>query len=75
MKILDDLKDFALIPDSWDVVRVLRSGHEEVVATAVPLSQASQMANRILARGVPGVTVSLREAVNPALWVDSGSDD
>lgn len=62
MKILDDLKEFGFMPDKWDVVRVLQSGREEVEARGLSLNEASQLANRILARRVPGVTVSLREA-------------
>lgn len=60
---LDDLKNMFAMPDRWDVVRVLQSGREELVAVGVPLVEASQIANRLLNRNVPGVTVSLRESV------------
>lgn len=60
---LDDLKNMFAMPDQWDVVRVLQSGREELVAVGVPLVEASQIANRLLNRNVPGVTVSLRESV------------
>lgn len=55
------LNSFSL-PDGWNVVRVLRSGEEELMASGLSLVEAQKLADQILKRRVPGVTVSLRES-------------
>lgn len=49
-------------PGSWTVVRVLRSGNEEVMARGVTLDQAADLAHQLRGSCHMGEVISLREA-------------
>lgn len=50
------------LPEGWTVVRVLRSGHEEVLASGVTLDRAAELACQLRASCHLGEVISLREA-------------
>lgn len=49
------------LPEGWTVVRVLRSGHEEVLASGVTLDQAAELAHQLRGSCHLGEVISLCE--------------
>lgn len=54
------------LPDGWTVVRVLRNGREEVLATGLSLDDAADLATSEMRRCHVGETISIREGWSPA---------